>query len=189
LLSVQGRRATLTLNRPRTGNSLDADLQASLTSHLKNLEADDQIRAVVLTGNGRFFCTGMNLGAQGEGTKGNFDEQFDRGKSALYLSSPLASAYKFVPLAFRMFRMVEQFRKPIIAIIQGNCYGGGNGLAMACDFRIATNPNVSFTLSEVKIGFIPAIISRCAPSGRSACVLTFANCTSVTQVHRPRVGR
>ena len=58
-----------------------------------------------------------------------------------------------------MFRTIEEFPKPVIAVIQGSCYGGGNGLAMACDVRIA-QAGITFTLSEVKIGFIPAIISR-----------------------------
>lgn len=79
LLEIQGAKATLTLNRPRTGNSLDSDLQSLLTSHLKDLAANHEIRAVVLTGKGKFFCTGMNLGAQGEGMKGNSAEQFKRG--------------------------------------------------------------------------------------------------------------
>jgi hydroxymethylglutaryl-CoA lyase len=59
-----------------------------------------------------------------------------------------------------MYAGVEAFPKPVIAVINGSCYGGGNGLAMACDIRIAADPSITFTLSEVKIGFSPAIISK-----------------------------
>ena len=59
-----------------------------------------------------------------------------------------------------MFRSVEEFPKPVIALIQGSCYGGGIRLAMACDIRIAAKEDLTFTLSEVKLGFIPAIISK-----------------------------
>jgi enoyl-CoA hydratase/carnithine racemase len=79
LLDIRGPKATLTLNRPRTGNDLDQTLLTLLTKHLKALEKKKDVRAVVLTGNGRFFCTGMNLGSSGEGLKGNNEEQFERG--------------------------------------------------------------------------------------------------------------
>jgi hydroxymethylglutaryl-CoA lyase len=65
-----------------------------------------------------------------------------------------------VEKASQMFRTLEEFPKPVIALINGSCYGGGNGIAMACDIRIAAKPDITFTLSEVKIGFSPAIISR-----------------------------
>lgn len=95
---------------------------------------------VVLTGKGKWFCTGMNLGAQGEGMKGNNAEQFRR--------------------ASQMYKTVEEFPKPVIAVINGTCCGEGNGLAMACDIGIAAKEDITFNLSEVKIGLIPAIISR-----------------------------
>jgi enoyl-CoA hydratase/carnithine racemase len=79
LLKISGAKATLTLNRPRTGNSLDQDLQRLLTKHLDDLRANQDVRVVVLTGNGKYFCTGMNLGADGEGMLGNSEEQFERG--------------------------------------------------------------------------------------------------------------
>lgn len=66
-------------------------------------------------------------------------------------------------VASQMFKTVEEFPKPVIAVINGSCYGGGNGLAMACDIRIAAKDDITFNLSEVKIGFIPAIISRFVP--------------------------
>lgn len=58
-----------------------------------------------------------------------------------------------------MFRTLEEYPKPIIALVQGSCFGGGCGLAMACDIRVVAREDVTFSLSEVRIGFIPAVIS------------------------------
>ena len=82
LHNIAGPKANLTLNRPHTGNSLDGDMQILLTRHLRDLQANHDIRVVVLTVNGKYFCTGMNLGAgeKGEGMQGDSEAQFERGE-------------------------------------------------------------------------------------------------------------
>ncbi|KZO91452.1 ClpP/crotonase [Calocera viscosa TUFC12733] len=82
----------------------------------------------------------MNLGSKGESLAGNNQDQHDRLK--------------------RLFEGISNLNKPVIAVINGPCYGGGNGLAMVCDIRIASHPGVTFNLSEVTIGVAPALISK-----------------------------
>lgn len=147
---------TLTLNRPRAGNSFSPPLLALFLQLLTRVESDPQVHTIIITGNGKFFCTGMDLSASGgstDGTKG---------------ADPWESAKE-------VFERVDQCPKPTIALINGPCYGGtlspalyqritemragGNGLAFACDFRIALE-ETTFVLSEVKRGLVPAIISK-----------------------------
>jgi hypothetical protein len=80
LVEINGPQANLTLNRPRTGNALSSDMIVAMANHLGELEANDKVRSIVLTGKGRFFCTGMDLGVKGEGMAGQSGEQYDRGK-------------------------------------------------------------------------------------------------------------
>lgn len=72
--------ATITLNRPTKGNSLTPQLQADLVAALAALALDDEVHSVILTGAGKFFCTGMDLGSGGESTKGRAEEAWDAGQ-------------------------------------------------------------------------------------------------------------
>lgn len=97
--------ATLTLNRPRAGNAFSGPLLQLFLSLLTQLEADPQVHSIILTGNGKFFCTGMDLSSGGgstEGVKG---------------ADPWESAKE-------LFERVDQCPKPTIALINGPCYGG-----------------------------------------------------------------
>lgn len=94
--------------------------------------------------------------------KGNNAEQFRRGS---FDFSPYQKRERIrlslrLLTASQMYKTVEEFPKPVIAVINGTCCGEGNGLAMACDIGIAAKEDITFNLSEVKIGLIPAIISR-----------------------------
>ncbi|KAM0747687.1 ClpP/crotonase [Meredithblackwellia eburnea MCA 4105] len=140
LLHIDGPKAVVTLNRPQTANSMDVDLQQQLTKLMRDLEKDKQIRAIILTGAGKYFCSGMNLGSKGESLSGGNEERHDRVKE--------------------MFTAVSENKKPVICVINGSCYGGGNGLAFACDYRIASHPEVKFTMSETRLGVAPALISK-----------------------------
>ncbi|KAG2232268.1 ClpP/crotonase-like domain-containing protein [Thamnidium elegans] len=138
LLSIENHVATLTLNRPNKGNALTATMNGLLLSYLDQLEKDVEVRVVVLTGAGKFFCTGMDLSMAASGDN-DVDASFVKGS--------------------QVFERLFRFPKPVIARINGPCLGGGVGLVFTTDIRIA-DQNVYFALTEVKRGIIPAIISQ-----------------------------
>lgn len=133
--------ATLMLNRPEVHNAFDPEMVDSLTRALKQLEADPQVRAVVLMGAGKSFCAGADI----EHMKKNAG--FTR-----------AQNFKAAQASARMFYTLYSLGKPTIACVHGAVRGGGVGLVSACDIAIASR-DASFRLSEVKIGIIPAMIS------------------------------
>lgn len=138
LLSVDNHVATLTLNRPHKGNALTSTMNELLLSYLHQLEKDNEVRVIVLTGAGKFFCTGMDLSMAASGDN-DLDASFTKG--------------------IQVFETLYRFPKPIIARINGPCLGGGVGLVFTTDIRVA-HQDVYFALTEVKRGIIPAIISQ-----------------------------
>lgn len=131
---------TLTLNRPARRNALDEALIASLTGALQRLDAAPAARVVVLTGAGGNFCAGGDI------------EWMKR------LAGSAADANEADALALaRLLQTLDGLSKPTIAIAHGAVYGGGVGLVVCCDIALATD-NATFSLSEVKLGLIPAVI-------------------------------
>lgn len=137
-----GVNLKLVLNRPKNGNALTTSMISDLTSVIKDAGKDPQISRVIITANGKFFCTGMDLGkgttsvAQGGSTS---EDQFQR--------------------LTGLFETIDQSPKVTIACLNGPAFGGGVGLAFCCDLRLAAR-DASVTLSEVKLGLCPATISR-----------------------------
>eukprot|EP00927_Polykrikos_kofoidii_P068774 TRINITY_DN64102_c0_g1_i1.p1 TRINITY_DN64102_c0_g1~~TRINITY_DN64102_c0_g1_i1.p1 ORF type:complete len:258 (-),score=39.35 TRINITY_DN64102_c0_g1_i1:99-872(-) len=140
LLAVQNCIATITLNSPKTRNSLSAPLINALGDHLKECMANDAVRVVVLTNVGDTFCAGANLkNAGGE-----------------------APRYTLVDI----FKIMHEGSKVILGKIAGHCTGGGVGLAAACDISVI-RADVEMGFTEVRIGVSPAIISVvCLPKLR-----------------------
>lgn len=134
-------RATVTLNRPEIHNAFDDTLIARLTAELKQLEADPQVRVVLLAANGRSFSAGADL-------------NWMRRMADYSREENLADAMGLAEL----MRTLDGLSRPTIALVQGAAFGGGVGLAAACDIVLAT-PRASFCLSEVRLGLIPAVIS------------------------------
>ena len=117
LVAIDQGRATVTMNRPAMHNRLDtADLEA-LGRALEAIDADRAVRVLVLTGNGRSFCSGYDLGSLAKGAAGE---------------APVAERFSFATLVDRL----ETMRVPTIAALNGGVYGGGTDLGLACDFRI-----------------------------------------------------
>jgi methylglutaconyl-CoA hydratase len=137
LLKIDKHVATITLNRPKRGNSLTAKLNEQLLATMQKVAADANIRILILTGSGKYFCTGMDLGGGGGG------------------HSPDVAVEK----GMEVYDYLHQFPKPVIARINGPALGGGVGLLFACNIRIATK-NSYIALTEVKRGLIPAMISQ-----------------------------
>jgi methylglutaconyl-CoA hydratase len=134
-------RATLTLNRPRIHNAFDDQLVARLSEALRLLETDQAVRVVLLTGAGKNFCAGADLG-------------WMRRTADFSLEENLADAGALAEL----FRLLHGLKKPTIAVVRGAAYGGGVGLVSCCDIAVAAT-GASFCLSETRLGLIPSIIS------------------------------
>jgi methylglutaconyl-CoA hydratase len=133
--------AMVVLNRPEVHNAFDPEMVDQLTSTLKKLEADDRVRAVVLTGAGKNFSAGADI-AHMKKTAG-----FTRERN---LENARATSL--------MLQTLYELEKPTIACVRGAARGGGVGLVAACDIAIAER-TATFRLSEVKLGIIPAMIS------------------------------
>lgn len=139
-LSFEGKLATLTLNRPEKRNAISFDLIEDLLQALEEVRKSDAI-VLILTGAGKAFSSGMDL----ENLKaiiGRTPEQ------------NLQDSQTMVQL----FRSLYEFPKVTIAAVNGAAIAGGTGLALLCDFTLAT-PEAKFGYTEVRIGFVPAIVS------------------------------
>jgi len=128
---VRDGYAVLTLNRPERHNALSHALVADLRERLELLDADTRVRAVVLTGAGRAFCAGADLG----GGPSDAEDVVRR------LYNPLID-------------QLTSMATPLVAAVNGPAAGAGFSLALACDLRIAS-PEAAFVLSFVKVGLVP----------------------------------
>ena len=140
LLEYSGDVATLTLNRPDKRNAATTQMISELFAALDAIEKS-KARVCILTGAGKAFCSGMDL------------EML----SAIAQQSPEENLEDSRRMA-RMFRRVWSYSKPLIAAVNGPALAGGCGLATLCDFTIAS-PDAKFGYTEVRIGFLPAIVS------------------------------
>ncbi len=133
--------ARLTLARPEKHNAMSAATIAELTQATRRFAADDTVRTVVLTGEGRSFCAGADLSWM--------RAQFDASR-ATRLDQAMALA--------RMLRDLNDLPKPLIGRINGPAFGGGLGLAAVCDVAIAAD-GARFAFTETALGLVPATIS------------------------------
>jgi methylglutaconyl-CoA hydratase len=136
----KGSTRTITLERPDRRNALTPQMQLELIAAFEDSIASP-CRVVVLAGAGKSFCAGLDLDAI----------RHDGSQSAM---DPAASARQIS----RMFRSVYELPKPTIAAVHGAAIAGGTGLAMVCDYTLAT-PEAKFGFTEVRIGFVPALVS------------------------------
>lgn len=140
LLEHEGPTATITLNRPEKRNALSSKMICELQSALDEIEKD-RTRVGIITGAGTAFCAGMDL------------EML----SAIAQQSAQENQEDSRRMA-RFFRRIWSFPKPLIAAVNGHALAGGCGIATLCDFTLAV-PEAKFGYTEVKIGFLPAIVS------------------------------
>jgi methylglutaconyl-CoA hydratase len=139
-LAYDGRVATITLNRPEKRNAISFDLIDDLLQALDDVAKSEAI-VLIVTGAGKAFCSGLDL---------------DNLKSLLGRSGEqnLQDSQTMVQL----FRSVYEFPKVTIAAVNGPAIAGGTGIALLCDFTLAV-PEAKFGYTEVRIGFVPAIVS------------------------------
>ncbi|KAI1374311.1 enoyl-CoA hydratase/isomerase family protein [Hypoxylon crocopeplum] len=135
-ISRQGGTVRLCLDQPHHGNSLTFTMMKDITSLFKNLSIDDSVHRILVTGRGRYFCTGMDL------------------KEDIFAS--VAERYEALQ---QLFSAIDTCPKPTVAVVNGPAFGGGVGLATVCNVRIAVS-TAFFCLSEVKLGLCPATISK-----------------------------
>jgi methylglutaconyl-CoA hydratase len=133
--------ATVALARPDVHNAFNETLIAELTRALRTLDADDSVRAVILLGQGRSFCAGADL---------NWMKKMAAYGHAENVADATALA--------TMLAALVGMGKPTIARVHGAVFGGGVGLVAGCDIAIAAH-DATFSLSEAKLGLIPATIS------------------------------
>jgi methylglutaconyl-CoA hydratase len=130
----------ITLNRPERRNAMTPEMQTELIAAMEEAAASD-CRVVVFEGAGEAFCAGLDLSAlQGMNDKSAAEHTADATRVA------------------RLFRTLYELSKPTIALVQGPAIAGGTGLATMCDFTLAA-PGAKFGYTEVRIGFVPAVVS------------------------------
>jgi methylglutaconyl-CoA hydratase len=132
---------TVTLNRPDVRNAFNDEVIAELTAVLMEIGKRDEVRCVVLAGNGPAFCAGADLNWMKRISTYTREENIED-------ASGLA----------RMLEVLWRLPQPTVARVQGDAYAGGVGLVAACDMAVAVD-TANFCLSEVKLGLIPATIS------------------------------
>lgn len=132
--------ATLCLNRPDKHNALSARMLEELQDAARALAADDAVRVVVLTGAGKSFCAGGDLGWM----------------QAQMAADPVTRGREARKLA-EMLQLLDTLPKPLIGKVQGNAFGGGVGMASVCDVAIGAD-QLKMGLTEVRLGIIPATI-------------------------------
>jgi methylglutaconyl-CoA hydratase len=134
------RVAVITLNRPEKRNAISMALIHELMDTFAELEKSSA-RAVIITGAGKSFCAGMDLDEL-KSLTGRSREESQRDSETMA----------------RLFRGVYDFPKPLIAAVNGPAIAGGCGIATLCDFTLAST-EAKFGYTEVRIGFLPAIVS------------------------------
>ena len=139
-LAYEDTLAVITLNRPDKRNAISYELIEELLAAFDEV-AKSSALVLLLTGAGKAFCSGMDL----ENLK------------SLIGRSPEQSLKDTQTMA-RLFRTLYDFPKPTIAAVNGAAVAGGTGLATLCDFTLAV-PDAKFGYTEVRIGFVPAIVS------------------------------
>jgi enoyl-CoA hydratase/carnithine racemase len=130
---VEEKLGIITLNRPEVRNAINQALRTELFQAFADMEADGNVRAIIVTGGAKVFAAGADIAAMVQSTS---QEMFDN-----------SELWDFT-------LKMEASRKPVIAAIAGFCLGGGCELAMGCDIRIAAE-SAQFGQPEINIGIIP----------------------------------
>jgi enoyl-CoA hydratase/carnithine racemase len=141
LLTLENQIALVQLNRPEKHNALDLEMFRAIVQMQKKLARESGVRAVILSGSGVDFCTGLDA------------------KSVMKdRTGPLKLLWKWLPWRANLAQQVSvgwrRLSVPVFAAIHGRCWGGGLQIALGADFRIA-RPDASLSIMEGKLGLIP----------------------------------
>lgn len=135
-----GAIATVTLNRPEKRNALNDALVNSLKDALRKADAEENLRAIVIKGEGKDFCSGADLSALQKIAESDVLENLSDAENLMEL-----------------YAIIRKIKVPVIAAVTGRALAGGCGLATACDIVLASR-TARFGYPEVKIGFVPAMV-------------------------------
>ena len=135
-----GKVARITFNRPEIHNAFNSTVIREMAAVLTEIDKDNELRVVVLTGKGKSFCAGADMNWM----KDVVEQPYEKNLSE---SNELSD----------LFDQIYSFRLPVIGKINGAAVGGGTGFVAACDIAIAVR-SAKFSFSEVKIGLVPACI-------------------------------
>jgi methylglutaconyl-CoA hydratase len=138
---IENKIASLVLNRPEKRNALDDQMAAAIHQTLIELDKNPGCKVLIIKAKGEAFCAGADLGYLQKLQNNSYEENL-KDSTAL----------------MAMFKALDSFSKITISQVEGAAFAGGCGLAGLCDFSFAT-PDSKFAYTEVKIGFIPAIVS------------------------------
>jgi methylglutaconyl-CoA hydratase len=140
-IDVQKPVARVAIDRPDVHNAFNDELIPLITQAFTELGARDDVRVIVLTGNGKSFCAGADLNWMKRMVQYSRDENIEDARTLA-----------------RMYLAIAKCPKPVIARVHGTALGGGAGLVAACDIGVAVE-SAQFGFTEVKLGIIPAVIS------------------------------
>ncbi|MFA6571730.1 MAG: enoyl-CoA hydratase/isomerase family protein [Bacteroidota bacterium] len=141
LFEIKSQVARIKLNRPEIHNAINDMLIDELTDVYDKLNSDDNIRVIVMTGEGKSFCAGADLNWMKSVIHYSYEQNYEE-------SLKLA----------KLMHLIYSHSKPVIAKVNGSAVGGGVGLMSTCDIVVA-NEDAKFGLSEVRLGLVPAVIS------------------------------
>jgi enoyl-CoA hydratase/carnithine racemase len=144
LLKKEDWIATITLNRPDRLNAVTSKMAHELLAAIEDVDKDDEVRVLVLTGAGRGFCAGADVGGMTGGTQEGMGTARSAEEMRRYHSRVVG----------RICLGLQKLQKPTIAMVNGIAVGGGFDMALACDMRIGSK-NTRFRNAFVKIGLFP----------------------------------
>lgn len=144
LLTIDGARATIRLNRPAVHNRIEPPDLLMLLEHFRTIEADPAIRVVVLTGTGKSFSSGYHLGDMAKRPEAEVTAKDDEGPSFESVGTAL-----------------ENLKVPVICRLNGGVYGGSTDFALCCDFRIGTEQAEMFMpAARIGLHYYPSGMKR-----------------------------
>ena len=139
--SVENRVGTITLNRPEKRNALNQEMVEALKETFTKAAEDQQAKVIVLRANGEAFCAGADLNYLQQLQKFSYEENLADSRSLMQL-----------------YYLIYSLPKVVIACVEGHALAGGSGLVTVCDMAFSI-PEAKFGYTEVRIGFIPALVS------------------------------
>lgn len=168
LLTISHQIARITLHNP-PANTIMGSVLKELEQVLSEIEQDDYVRAVIVTGSGRFFCAGADI-------------------HELTRLNTTHAGTEFALQGQALFNHIERCDKPVIAAINGICVGGGLELALACHIRIAAS-GVALGLPEIKLGLIPGFggtqrLSRVVGASKAAEMILTGESVTAEEAHK-----
>lgn len=157
--SLAGGVLTVSLNRPEQHNAMNPAIMSELTRVFTKLPGREDVRVVVLTGNGRSFCAGADLAFMRAAADYTFEQNVADGQAI-----------------FDLMLALDRCPQPVVGRINGAAIGGGAGLVSCCDIVVAVE-RATFAFSEARLGIVPAVISpfvlsRIGPSHARELFLT-----------------